>query len=124
MAKPKVDPIETIAKLNQQCEVVNKRIKVLENRTADLKNEAVTKNKAGDKRGALLAMKNMKMQEKELAKLDGQSMMLEQQKMMIESANFDTGVINSIKAGKDAISDMNKQMNVDDIAELKDELED
>ena len=29
--------------------------------------------------------------------------MLEQQKMMIESTNFDVGVISSIKAGKDAI---------------------
>ena len=64
------------------------------------------------------------MQEKELAKLDGQSMMLEQQKMMIESANFDIGVVNSIKNGKDAIQGLNKQMNVDDIAELKDDLDD
>ena len=51
-------------------------------------------------------------------------MMLEQQKMMIESANFDIGVVNSIKNGKDAIGALNKQMNVDDIAELKDELDD
>ena len=36
-----------------------------------MKAMAVAKNKAGDKRGALLAMKNMKMQEKELTKLDG-----------------------------------------------------
>ena len=56
--------------------------------------------------------------------MDGQSIMLEQQKMMIESSNFDVGVVNSIKAGKDAIENMNKQMNVDDIADLKDEMED
>ena len=93
-------------------------------KTAELRTAAITKKKAGDQRGALMAMKNMKMQEKELAKLDGQSIMLEQQKTMIESANFDVGVINSIKAGKDAITVMNKEMNVDDIAELKDELED
>merc|ERR1719313_1632415 len=51
-------------------------------------------------------------------------MLLEQQKMMIESANFDIGVVNSIKTGKDAIGQLNKQMNVDDIADLKDELDD
>ena len=44
--------------------------------------------------------------------------------MMIESANFDIGVVNSIKDGKNAIGTLNKQMNVDDIAELKDELDD
>tara|TARA_B110000503_G_C6949192_1_gene330308 strand:+ start:166 stop:279 length:114 start_codon:yes stop_codon:yes gene_type:complete len=37
--------------------VVTKRIGVIENKAAELKNAAVTKNKAGDKRGALLAMK-------------------------------------------------------------------
>ena len=41
-----------------------------------------------------MAMKKMKMFEKELQKLDGQSIMLEQQKMMIESTNFDVGVVN------------------------------
>ena len=51
-------------------------------------------------------------------------MMLEQQKMMIESANFDIGVVNSIKAGKDAIGTLNKQMDIDKIAELKDDLDD
>ena len=59
--QPKVDPMETIAKLNEQCETVQKRIKVLENRTAELKNTAIQKKKAGDTRGALMAMKNMKM---------------------------------------------------------------
>ena len=69
-------------------------------------------------------MKQMKMYEKELAKLDGQQIMLEQQKMMIESTNFDVGVISSIKAGKDAMKEMNKNMELDDIQDLKDDLED
>ena len=34
--------------------------------------------------------------------------MLQQQKMMIESTNFDAGVINSVKAGKDVMKEMNK----------------
>ena len=50
--------------------------------------------------------------------------MLEQQKMMIESTNFDVGVISSIKSGKDAMKEMNKKLDIDDIADLKDELED
>jgi len=71
-----------------------------------------------------MAMKQMKMYEKELAKLDGQQIMIDQQKMMIESTNFDAGVITSIKAGKDAMKEMNKNMNIDDIQDLKDDLED
>ena len=76
---------------------------MLENRNKDMKMEALQKNKAGDKRAALHLMRQVKMHDKELAKLDGQAIMLEQQKMMIESANFDVGVVNSIKSGKDVI---------------------
>ena len=80
-AKPAVqqkDPQETIDKLNTQCEAIKKRINVLENRTKDLKQEALAKRKAKDERGALMSLKKMKMFEKELQKLDGQSIMLEQ----------------------------------------------
>ena len=100
--KPK-DPQETINTLNNQCETVKKRITVLENRTADLKKEALAKRKAKDERGALMALKKMKMFEKELQKLDGQSIMLEQQKMMIESTHFDVDVINGMKEGSKAM---------------------
>lgn len=126
-AKPAVvkqDPTETIAKLNQQCEVVKKRIVVVENKIKDLKTEALTRRKAKDERGALMALKKMKMQEKEVQKLDGQSIMLEQQKMMIESTHFDKDVIVGMKEGKNAMDQMNKEMNIDDIAELQDELQD
>ena len=116
--------METIQRLDKQGEVVEKRIKVLEMKVDELKQMAITKNKAGDKRGALMAMKNMKMYENELTKLDGQSMMLEQQKMMIQSANFDAGVINSLASGNKAINQLNKQMDVADLDELKDQIED
>ena len=69
-------------------------------------------------------MKQYKMNTGELAKLDGQSIILEQQKMQIESANFDVGVVTAMKTGKNAIQNFNKQINVDDIADLKDELDD
>ena len=97
--KPQKDPQETINALNTQCENVKKRINVLENRTTALKQEALAKRKAKDERGALMALKKMKMFEKELQKLDGQCIMLEQQKMMIESTTFDVDVISGMKEG-------------------------
>ena len=123
-AAPKIDPQETIAALNKQCDVINKRIKVLEAKSEDLKQTAIAKKKANDIRGATLAMKQYKMNTSELAKLDGQQIILEQSKMQIESANFDVGVVNAMRTGKDAIKAANKQINVDDIAELKEEIDD
>ena len=69
--------------MENQCETINKRIKVYENKIQDAKADALAKKKAGNQRGAILAMKQMKMYEGELTKLDGQQIMLEQQKMTI-----------------------------------------
>merc|ERR1719329_1734101 len=117
-AAPEINPQEMIEKLNGQIDTVEKRIKVLENRTAEYKTTAIAKKKAKDNRGALMAMKQMKMMEKELAKLDGQSVMLTEQKMMIESTHFDSDVIKTVSAGKDAMKQMQKDLDIDDIADL------
>ena len=69
----------------------------------------------------MLQKKNL---EKDLAKIEGQQAFLEQQKIMIESAMTDTEVINAMKIGKSTITQLNKEANIDDIAEMKDELDD
>mgnify|MGYP000157964974 FL=1 len=117
-----VDPTQTIERLENQCETINKRIKVFEVRIKDAKATALAKKKAGDQRGAVMALKQMKMFEGELTKLDGQQIMLEQQKMTIQSTHADVDVVNSLKAGNQAIGTMNKQMDVDSIADLQDEM--
>ena len=123
-AAPQVDAQETISKLNAQCENVQKRINVVENKMADMKKEALEKRKKKDDRGALICLQKMKMYEKEVKKLDGQSIMLENQKMMIESTHFDKDVISGMKDGKNVMEQMNKEMDIDDIAELQDDLAD
>jgi len=123
-AAPQIDAQETIAKLNAQCENVQKRINVVENKMADMKKEALEKRKKKDDRGALICLQKMKMYEKEVKKLDGQSIMLENQKMMIESTHFDKDVISGMKDGKNVMEQMNKEMDIDDIAELQDDLAD
>ena len=50
---------------------------MLENKVKDLKLMAVQKKKAKDNRGALHALKQAKMYEKELAKVDGMKTLLE-----------------------------------------------
>ena len=50
----------------------------MENKIKDAKAQALAKKKAGDQRGAVMALKQMKMFEGELTKLDGQQIMLEQ----------------------------------------------
>ena len=74
-------------------------------------------------RGATLAMRQPKMNTNELAKLDGQLLILEHSKMNIESAKVDAGFVETIRAGKDTMKDVIEQVNVDDITDLKEELD-
>ena len=117
---PKIDPQETIAALDKQINAldkqinaINKRIKVLEAKSDDLRQTAIAKKKAGDIRGAFLVMKQYKMNTKELAKLDGQQIILEKSKVQIESANFDVGVVNAMRTGKDAIKAANNLLTLE-----------
>ena len=101
------DPAQTIERLENQCATIEKRVKVMENKIKDAKAQALAKKKAGDQRGAVMALKQMKMFEGELTKLDGQQIMLEQQKMTIQSTHADVDVVNALRQGNTAITNMN-----------------
>jgi hypothetical protein len=81
---------------------VGKRSKKIEMDMKRLMEEALQKKKQKDTRGkaitwhnltnpigAIFALKRKKMLEKEVAKLDGQMVLLEQQRMAIESKDYD-----------------------------------
>jgi chromosome segregation ATPase len=90
-------------KLQESCDHVQQRANVLEVRINDLKKEALAAKKAGNQRGALLKMKQIKQYQGELVKLDGQLLMLEQQRGMIESSHFDKQVFSGLEQGKKAV---------------------
>ena len=78
--KPKpVDVTGTLGKLSEQVENTELRIKKIEGDVTRLKAEAIARKKKKDDRGAVACLRKAKMYEKELAKLEGQSAMLEQQ---------------------------------------------
>ena len=94
--KQDVDPELAIKKLDEQFKAVEKRINVIETRAKESKVIALSKRKAKDERGALNALRQMKMFEKELQKLDGQQAVLAQQRMMIESTHFDVKIVKTM----------------------------
>ena len=65
------------------------RIVDMDHKRKDQKAQAIAKKRAHDIRGALHAMKKMKMYKQEVHKLEGQQIMLEQQKMTLEAAKVD-----------------------------------
>ena len=91
-----------------------------------MKNEilqAKAKVKKGDKRGAMMHLKRKKMYEKEVAKMDAVQLTLEQQVFAIEGAQTNVEAVNAMKVGKDQMQSMQAAVNVDDVADLRDEIE-
>ena len=78
--QPQVDVAGTKAKLDEQIENIEMRIKKIEKNMVDFKQQALERMKKGEKKQAALLLRKSKMQEKELIKLEGQNIILEQQK--------------------------------------------
>ncbi len=70
------------------------------------------------------SLKQAKMQEKELGKLDGMKILLEQQKMAIESSVFDQNVFQGLSEGQKAVENLTKQTNIEQFEDLRDKIED
>ena len=100
------------------------RIKNIENNVNKLKKEAVEKGRNKDKRGALHCLRKSKMMEKELAKLEGQSIMLEQQSSQLQSAQFDQSTFEHMKLGKQTMDEVQKKINIDEMENIKDDIQD
>ena len=109
--------------MDAQCENIDKRIKVLEVKGEGLKQEALDKKRKKDTRGAVMALKKKKMYEKELAKLDGMKILMENEKMAIESSVFNKDVFKGLQEGHQAVKQLQKQANMDEFEKLKDEIE-
>ena len=77
-----------------------------EKEAEDIVTQAKTKLKAGDKKGATLLMKRKKMYEKEMSKLEGMQMFLEQQKLTMESNQNNANVFDTMKNAADQISEL------------------
>ena len=60
-------------------------------------------------------LRKSKMVEGELVKLEGQSIMLEKQKQLIENSQFDKNTFDAMKAGKQAVDANMKKINIDEM---------
>ena len=85
--------------------------------------EAKAAMKTGNKKKAVVLMKKKKMYEKEISKLDGMMMFMEQQKMTMESTTQNTNVMEAMSAASGQIEEMQSAGNVDQFDSLRDQYE-
>lgn len=71
---------------------------------------------------ALQALKRKKRYEKQLTQIDGTLSTIEMQREALENANTNTAVLTTMKNAADALKSAHKNMNVDDVHDMMDDI--
>ena len=118
-----INNLKIINELRENIELIEKRNLFIETHKTKLIIEAKLKLKNNDKKGALLILNKKKKIEEEINKNQGSQLLLENQLSNLESANLNKHIINSLSKSNKAIHTLNKDLNVDTIEELMDDIQ-
>uniref|UniRef100_A0AAV1TM97 Uncharacterized protein n=1 Tax=Peronospora matthiolae TaxID=2874970 RepID=A0AAV1TM97_9STRA len=125
-APPRPGPVataDTIRKLREQLESLEKRELHIVKKISLQLHEAKQKSAAKDKRGAIFALKRKKMLEAEVEKLQGARMTLETQVMTLESAHVNMETFTALRSGAEQMKAIHGQMNVDKVDNIMDDIQ-
>jgi len=114
--------LKIINELRENIDLIEKRNLFIEKHKDKLIIEAKAKLNNNDKKGALLILNKKKKIEEEINKNQGSQLLLENQLSNLESANLNKHIINSLSKSNKAIHSLNKDLNVDKIEELMDDI--
>jgi len=119
-APPKLS--ETIQRLREALDTLDKREKHLEKQIGQAVAEAKKKSKAKDKRGALFQIKRKRMYEKQVEQIYGKKSNIEMQIMALESAASNKEVLDVMKIGKDALKTAIQATDVEKVEETMEDI--
>lgn len=114
-------PGEAIQKLRETEEMLIKKQDFLEKKIEEYTLLA-KKNAAKNKRVALQALKKKKRLEKTQLQIDGTLTTIEMQREALEGASTNTAVLDSMKNAADALKKAHKNLNVDDVHDIMDDI--
>jgi len=119
-APPKLS--ETIQKLREALDILDKREKHLDKQIKAAVQEAKAKSKLKDKRGALFQIKRKRMYEKQIEQIYGKKSNIEMQIMALESAASNKEVLDVMRLGKDALKQAIQATDVEKVEETMEDI--
>ena len=114
---------QTTEMLDQKIKEQDLKIQNIEKKIDALQAEAKAKMKAGDKAGAKRILVKKKRYVDQIKQLEGAMAMMEEQKFMLENAEQNRDLINTIKQGNEAVKEASKGMTVEDLDAIKSDME-
>mmetsp|Transcript_6978 Transcript_6978/g.7323 ORF Transcript_6978/g.7323 Transcript_6978/m.7323 type:complete len:231 (+) Transcript_6978:27-719(+) len=119
--QPRVE--DTITNLRTNIESLDKREKHIYTKIDASKKEALMKKKKGDQKGAIFALKKMKMYEGEVNKLQGARMTLETQIASLEGAAINVEVFKAMQSGASAMKQIRGDLSAERVDDIMDEVQ-
>ncbi|XP_053685407.1 charged multivesicular body protein 4b [Sabethes cyaneus] len=119
--EPAPTPSEAIQKLRDIENMLTKKQEFLEKKI-EVELDTARKNGTKNKRAAIQALKRKKRYEKQLTQIDGTLSTIEMQREALENANTNTAVLTTMKKASDALKAAHKDMNIDDVHEMMDDI--
>jgi len=113
-AKAAPKPQETIAKLRDTLDMLEKREEHLQKK-AERELHIVKQNATKNKRMAMMALKRKKIYENQMEKIAGARMTIETQVMTIEGANVSFEAIEAMRLGASALQNLHRNMTINDV---------
>ncbi|XP_049546661.1 charged multivesicular body protein 4b [Anopheles darlingi] len=119
--EPAPTPSEAIQKLRDIENMLTKKEEFLEKKI-EMEIDTARKNGTKNKRAAIQALKRKKRYEKQLQQIDGTLSTIEMQREALENANTNAEVLKTMKKASDALKVTHKDMNIDDVHDLMDDI--
>jgi len=113
----------TMNKLGQSINDMEEKIQFLENKKNAETERAKQRLKSGDKNGAKQALSKKKKYDEQIKQYDGAIMMMQEQQMMLESMETLRDVFATVNLANQTLKDAQKGLSIDDINDIKDDLE-
>ena len=118
------NPQETIARLRESLETLDKREQFLEKKIQQQLADAKRYNAQGNKRMAVAALKRKKMLVQQQQQIAGAREKIEIQMNAIESAKMNMEILDTLQAGSRTMQDMHRGMTAEKVDKVMDDISD
>ncbi|KAG5407269.1 hypothetical protein IGI04_013391 [Brassica rapa subsp. trilocularis] len=120
--KPETNALQTLDKLNETLEMLEKKEKVLLKKAGQEVEKAKEYTRAKNKRAAIQCLKRKRLYEQQVEQLGNFQLRIHDQMIMLEGAKATTETVDALRSGASAMKAMQKATNIDDVDKTMDEI--
>lgn len=122
--KPKHEgnALQTLDKLNETLEMLEKKEKVLLKKAGQEVEKAKEYTRSKNKRAAIQCLKRKRLYEQQVEQLGNFQLRIHDQMIMLEGAKATTETVDALRTGAAAMKAMQKATNIDDVDKTMDEI--